>query len=104
MTLLDDRRKWTLLLFFFVVDLCFCHRTVWPVAGSLRIDSGAGHQFLDGVNRFRSVVGRLMVFAAHDDGFFRASVHAESTIDAAHHVDIEALWKLFDLRIRVFSG
>src|SRR5215475_7726793 len=43
------------------------------------------------------------MFAAHDDGFFRASIHAKSTVNAAHHIDVEPNRKFFDFGIRVFA-
>src|SRR5687767_3849492 len=43
------------------------------------------------------------MFAAHNDGFFRACVHAEAAVNAPHHVDIEPIWKLFDFGIWMFA-
>src|SRR5437899_12005036 len=44
-----------------------------------------------------------MVFAAHDDRFFRAGVDAKAAIDTAHHIDVEPCWIFLDLRIRVLA-
>src|SRR5262249_23244574 len=43
------------------------------------------------------------MLAAHDDGFFRTSIHTESTVNAAHHIDVEPEREFFDFGIRVLA-
>src|SRR5262249_30346848 len=45
-----------------------------------------------------------MMLAAHDDGFFRACIHAESAVNTTHHVDVEPSREFLDLRVRMLAG
>jgi len=103
MPLFDDGWEGTSLLFLSLEDLCFGHRAVGAVTRTFCIDAGPSHQFLDPVYCLGPVVNGLMMFAAHDDGFFRTGIDTEATIDAAHHIDVEPGREFFDFRVRVFT-
>src|SRR5262249_50656614 len=84
-------------------DLRFGHRPVRAVARPFGVYSRAGHEFLDWVDGFRSIVNSLMVLAAQDNRFFGTCIDTEPAIDTPHHVDVESGGKFLDLRIWMFA-
>src|SRR5437016_5383922 len=84
----SSRRRHTRLVSDWSSDVCSSD-LVWPVTRTFGVDTWPSHQFLDAVNRLGAVVDGLMMFAAHDDGFFGTGVNAKATVNASHHIDVE---------------
>src|ERR1051326_4593105 len=104
MPLIYHRREWAGLLFLLVEELCFRHGAVWAITRTFCIDARTSHELLDRVDRFGAVVDGLMMLAAHDDRFLWACIHAKTTVDAAHHVDIKPGREFLDLRVGMLAG